>query len=250
VVSTAAVATSAGPPVGSVVGASVVATAAVRVAVRNDLTVAVAALRGSAGVCARTIGLSWELSSSTVATEVGAATCSFVVAVPGRRRLVDPVVDPHEVSVFSELGDDFSGVNSLSLACDRCDRHEALLGGSVYSALDRLESFRKVADEEVVSEPLVPFVALPVTLTSSVPVSGGLVCRCVSRQLVCGDVFKVFVWSRPRWSGGVAGSHEELAIGVAKAGLRARHLSWSARVSPGKWCSLLERERVEVGDVA
>jgi hypothetical protein len=67
------------------------------------------------------VGLSWELSSSTVATEVGAATCSFVVAVPGGRRLVDPVVDPHEVSVFSELGNDLSGAYSLSLACDRCD---------------------------------------------------------------------------------------------------------------------------------
>jgi hypothetical protein len=41
-----------------------------------------------------------------------------------------------------------------------------------------------------------------------------------------------------------------LAIGVAKAGLRARHLSWSVRVSPGEWCSLLEWEQVEVGDVA
>jgi hypothetical protein len=41
-----------------------------------------------------------------------------------------------------------------------------------------------------------------------------------------------------------------LAIGVAKAGLRACHLGWSVRVSPGKWCSLLERERVEVGDLA
>jgi hypothetical protein len=132
-----------------------------------------------------------------VATEVGAATCSFVVAVPGGRRLVDHVVDPHEVSVFSELGDDFSGVYSLSLACDRCDGHEALLRGSVYSALDRLESFRKVADREVVSETLASFVALPVTLASSFPVSGGLVCRCVSRQLVCGDVFKVLVLSRP-----------------------------------------------------
>jgi hypothetical protein len=124
-------------------------------------------------------------------------TCSFVVAVPGGRRLVDPVVDPHEVSVFSKLGDDFSGAYSLSLACDRCDLHEALLRGSVYSALDRLESFRKVADGEVVSETPAPFVALPVTLTSSVPVSGGLVCRCVSRRLVCGDVFKVLVLSRP-----------------------------------------------------
>jgi hypothetical protein len=183
-------------------------------------------------------------------TEVGAATCSFVVAVPGGGRLVDPVVDPHEVGVFRELGDDFSGAYSLSLACDRCDRHEALLGGSVYAALDHLESFRKVVDGKVVSETPTSFVALPVTLTSSVPVGGGLVCRCVGRQLVCGDVFKVLVCSRPRWSGGVAGSHEDLAIGVAKAGLRARHLSWSVRVSPGKRCSLLERERVEVGDVA
>jgi hypothetical protein len=120
----------------------------------------------------------------------------------------------------------------------------------VYSALDRLESFCKVADGEVVPEPPAPFVAFPVTLASSVPVGGGLVCRCVGRQVVCGDVLKVLVWSLPRWSGGVAGSHEDLVIGVAKAGLRARHLSWSVRVSPGKWCSLLERERVEVGDVA
>jgi hypothetical protein len=117
--------------------------------------------------------------------------------VPGGRRLVDPVVDLHEVSVFSELGDDFSGAYSLSLACDRCDRHEALLRGSVYSALDRLKSFCKVADGEVVSETPAPFAALPVTLTLSVPVGGRLVCRCISGQLVCGDVFKVLVLSRP-----------------------------------------------------
>jgi hypothetical protein len=67
----------------------------------------------------------------------------------------------------------------------------------VYSALDRLEIFHKVADGEVVSETPAPFVALPVTLTSSVPVGGGLVCRCISRQLVCGDVFKVLLFSRP-----------------------------------------------------
>jgi hypothetical protein len=67
----------------------------------------------------------------------------------------------------------------------------------VYSALDRLESFRKVADGEVVFEPPAPFVALPVTLTPSVPVGGGLVCKCVGRQLVCGDVIKVLVCSRP-----------------------------------------------------
>jgi hypothetical protein len=56
-----------------------------------------------------------------------------------------------------------------------------LLWGSVYSALDRFESFREVADGEVVSETPAPFVALPVTLTSSVPVGGGLVCGCISR---------------------------------------------------------------------
>jgi hypothetical protein len=167
VVSTAVTAATAGPLVGSVVGASVIGAAAIRVtaaamgAVRDDLAVAVATLRGSAGICAHTIGLSWELSSSTVATEVGAVTCSFVVAVPGGRRLVEPVVDPHEVSVFSELGDDFSGAYSLSLACDRCDRHEALLRGSVYSALDHLESFRKVADGEIVSKTLAPHVERP-----------------------------------------------------------------------------------------
>jgi hypothetical protein len=110
--------------------------------------------------------------------------------------LADSIVDPHEVGFFSELGDDLSSVYDLSLACDRCDRHEALLRGGVYSALDRLESFHKVADGEVVSEPPASFVALPVTLTSSVPVGGGLVCRCVSRQLVCGDILQVLVLSR------------------------------------------------------
>jgi hypothetical protein len=67
----------------------------------------------------------------------------------------------------------------------------------VYSTLDRLESFRKVADGEVVSETPAPFVALLVTLTSSVPVGDGLVCRCTSRQLVCGDVFEIPVLSCP-----------------------------------------------------
>jgi hypothetical protein len=128
---------------------------------------------------------------------VGAATCSFVVAVPGERRLVDPVVDPHEVGIFSELGDDLSSAYALSLTCDRCDRHEALLRGSVYSALDRLESFREVADGEVIPETPASFAALPVALTSSISVGGGLVYRSIGRQLVGGDVFKVLVLSRP-----------------------------------------------------
>jgi hypothetical protein len=166
------------------VGASVVAAAAVRVmaaatgwsTVRDDFAVAVAALWGSASVGASAVGLSGKLSSSTVGAVVGAATCGFVVTVPGGRRLVDPVVYQHEVGTFSELGDDLSSAYALSLACDRCDRHEALLRGSVNSALDRLESFRKVADGEIVAEAPATFTALPVTLTSSVSVCGGLVC--------------------------------------------------------------------------
>jgi hypothetical protein len=90
----------------------------------------------------------------------------------GVELLADDLVDPHEVGVFSELGDDLPGTNSLGLACDRCDRHEALLRGSVYSALARLESFREVTDGEIVSETSAPFAVLPVTLTSSVSVGG------------------------------------------------------------------------------
>jgi hypothetical protein len=72
-----------------------------------------------------------------------------------------------------------------------------LLEGGVYPALDSLESFCEVADGMVVSETPTPFVALSVTLTSSVPVGAGLVRGCFSRQLVCGDVFKVLVLCRP-----------------------------------------------------
>jgi hypothetical protein len=187
------------------VGASVVAAAAVRVmaaatgwsAVRDNFAVAVATLWGSAGVGASAVGLSGKLNSSTVGAVVGAATCGFVVAVPGGRRLVDPAVYPHEVGIFSELGDDLSSAYALSLACDRCDRHEALLRGSVNSALDRLESFREVADGEIVAEASASFAALPVTLTSSVSVCGGLVRWSISRELVRGDVFKVLFLSRP-----------------------------------------------------
>jgi hypothetical protein len=69
-------------------------------------------------------------------------------------------------------------------------------GGSVYSALDRLESFRKVADGEVVAEAPTTFVALPVTFTSSVSVRRSLVLWSISRELVGGDVFQVLVLSR------------------------------------------------------
>jgi hypothetical protein len=72
-----------------------------------------------------------------------------------------------------------------------------LLRGSVYSALDRLESFHKVADGEVVAEASVTFAALPITLTSSVCVCRVLVWWSISRELIGGDVFQVSVLGRP-----------------------------------------------------
>jgi hypothetical protein len=71
-----------------------------------------------------------------------------------------------------------------------------LLRGSVYSALDRLESFRKVAAGEVVAEVQATFAALPVTLASSVSVFRFLIWWSISRELVGGDVFQVLVLSR------------------------------------------------------
>jgi hypothetical protein len=67
----------------------------------------------------------------------------------------------------------------------------------MYSALDCLESLRKVADGEVVAEAPTTFAALPVTLTSSISVCRVLVCWSISRKLVGGDVFQVLVLGRP-----------------------------------------------------
>jgi hypothetical protein len=90
VASAAAIASATGPPVGPMVGASAVAASAARVTVGDDLAItasgcsAVASLRGSTGYCTSTVGLGRQLSSSTVTAEVRAATCGFVVTVPGR----------------------------------------------------------------------------------------------------------------------------------------------------------------------
>jgi hypothetical protein len=65
----------------------------------------------------------------------------------------------------------------------------------VYSALDRLESFRKIADREVVAEVSTTFVALPVAFTSSVSVCRSFVLWSISRELVGGDVFQVLILS-------------------------------------------------------
>jgi hypothetical protein len=67
----------------------------------------------------------------------------------------------------------------------------------VYSALDRFESFRKVADGEVVAEVSATFAALPVMFMSSVSVCRVLVWWSISRELVGGDIFQVSVLGRP-----------------------------------------------------
>jgi hypothetical protein len=56
-----------------------------------------------------------------------------------------------------------------------------------------VESLCEVADGEVVSKTLAPFVPFSVALESSVPVGVGLIRGCVSGQLVRGDVFEVSV---------------------------------------------------------
>jgi hypothetical protein len=133
VASAAVIASTTVPPVGPMVGASAVIASATRVVMGDNLTIAtsscgaVASLRGSSDVCTSTVGLGRYLGSSTVTAEVRAATCGFVVAVPGGGRLSDPVVDSHEVSVFCKLGDDLSRAHPLGLTCYRGDRHEALL---------------------------------------------------------------------------------------------------------------------------
>jgi hypothetical protein len=185
-----------GSPAVAAAAVGIVAAAAGRSAVGDDLAVAVVMLWTSAGVGAGAVRFGWDVSSSTVGTVASVATRSLVVALPGGGRLVDPDVDSHEVGIFSKLGDNLPSADALSLTCDRCDRHEALLRGSVYSALDRLESFCKIADGEVVAEASATFAALPVALTSSVSVGGGLVRRSISRELVGGDVFQVLILSR------------------------------------------------------
>jgi hypothetical protein len=58
----------------------------------------------------------------------------------------DSIVDPHEVGIFSKLGDEFAYTMPLSLSCYRCDRHEALLRGGVYLVSDLIQSLIEVPD--------------------------------------------------------------------------------------------------------
>jgi hypothetical protein len=99
--------------------------------------------------------------------------------------LSDSVVDPHEVGVLRELGDDFSRAHPQSPTCYRGDRHEALFWGCVYSAFDLVKGLCEIPYRKVLMETSTPFVPLPVALTSGVLVVVGFIRGCICRQFVC-----------------------------------------------------------------
>jgi hypothetical protein len=106
------------------------------------------------------------------------------------RHLSDSIVDSHKVGVLRELGDDFSRAHPLSLTCYRSDRHEALFRGSMHLAFNLVKRLCEVPYGEALTETSMPFITLPVTLTSGVLVVADFVYGCVGKQLVCRDIFK------------------------------------------------------------
>jgi hypothetical protein len=101
-----------------------------------------------------------------------------------RGYLGDPIVDPHEVSVFNELGDDFSYADPLSLTCYHGDRHEALFGSGVHPVGDLIQSLSEVPDGESLTEKSAVFVPLPVAVTPGILVIGSFINGCIGGHLV------------------------------------------------------------------
>jgi hypothetical protein len=124
----------------------------------------------------------------TVASAVCRVAISFFVLSDfmssDRGYLGDPVVNPHEVGVFGELGDDFARADPLGLPCYRCDRHEALLGSGMHSVSDLIQSLVEVPDGEGLSETFVVLVLLPVAVVPGVLVISGLIRGCVGGRLI------------------------------------------------------------------
>jgi hypothetical protein len=98
--------------------------------------------------------------------------------------LGDPIVNPHEVGIFSKLGDDFTRADSLSLTCYHGDRHEVLLRSGVHPVGDLIQSLGEVSDGESLSETSTPFIPLPVAVTLGVLVISGIIRGCVGGHLV------------------------------------------------------------------
>jgi hypothetical protein len=61
---------------------------------------------------------------------------NFMSSDGGEGYLGDPVVNPHEVGVFSELGNDLARADPLGLPCYCGDGHEALLRSGVHPVGD------------------------------------------------------------------------------------------------------------------
>jgi hypothetical protein len=101
------------------------------------------------------------------------------------RYLSDSVVNPYEVGVLCELGDDFTRAYPLSLTHYHSDRQEALFGGSVHPTGDLIESLYEIPDGKGSAEMSTSFVSLPVVFTSGVLFIVGFIGGCIGRQLVC-----------------------------------------------------------------
>jgi hypothetical protein len=114
----------------------------------------------------------------------------------------------------------------------------------VYPALNSLESFCEVADGEVVSETPTLFVALSVTLMSSVPVGVGLIRGCLadsssaemsSRYLSCAvpEGPGVSPAAMKTWRSGLSRLESELAtsVGVYESARASGVPSWNGSES-------------------
>jgi hypothetical protein len=64
-----------------------------------------------------------------------------------------PIVDPHEVGVLSEFGDEFAYAVPLSYSSYHSDGHEALLRGCVNPVGNFVQSFAEVPNMERFPEP-------------------------------------------------------------------------------------------------
>jgi hypothetical protein len=95
----------------------------------------------------------------------------------------DPVVNPHEVGVFGELGDDFAHMDPLSLMCYRGDRHKALLESGVHPVGNLIQSIVEVADGESLSEMSAVFIPLPVAVTPGILLVSGFISGHIGGQL-------------------------------------------------------------------
>jgi hypothetical protein len=127
-------------------------------------------------------------SAGAVASTVcWTAAGSFMVSrfmSSDRGYLGDPVVNPHKVGVFSELGDDFTCADPLSLTCYRGDRHEALFWSGVHLIGNLIQSLIEVPDGKSLTETSAAFVPLPVAVTLGIFVIGSFINWCIGGNLI------------------------------------------------------------------